>query len=194
MELINDVGIFDHFLSDDECDYFIELFKNKEKNGFVFNRQDSENSPGTIKKDDSMGINLADCTGNDKLDERNKSFIENFWNNAFKEYTDHYSSLIDHGLSYHLYAYKVQKTLPGGGYHVWHYENNSGYVASRVLTWIIYLNDDFEGGETEFLYKNMRVKSKKGTLAIFPCNYTHTHRGNPPLTGEKYIMTSWIHN
>ena len=79
MELINDVGIFDHFLSDDECDYFIELFKNKEKNGFVFNRQDSENSPGTIKKDDSMGINLADCTGNDKLDERNKSFIEKYF-------------------------------------------------------------------------------------------------------------------
>ena len=131
MELINDIGIFDHFLSDDECDYFIELFKNKEKNGFVHSRQDSENSLGTMKKDDSMVLNLVDSEGNAKLDERNNSLLDNFWGKSFKEYTDYYSSLTDNDASYACYGYKVQKTLPGGGYHIWHFENSISQ--SRVL-------------------------------------------------------------
>jgi hypothetical protein len=49
-----------------------------------------------------------------------------------------------------------------------------------------------EGGETEFLYLSQRVKPKTGRLVIFPSGYVHTHRGNPPLSGEKYIMTGWI--
>ena len=37
-----------------------------------------------------------------------------------------------------------------------------------------------------------RVAAKKGRLVIFPANYPWTHRGNPPLSGEKYIMTGWV--
>jgi hypothetical protein len=48
-----------------------------------------------------------------------------------------------------------------------------------------------EGGETEFLYQHMRVKPEQGTLVIWPAAFTHTHRGNPPLSNEKYIVTGW---
>jgi len=54
-----------------------------------------------------------------------------------------------------------------------------------------YLNDNFEGGETEFLYLNKRVSAKQGRIIIFPAGFTHVHRGNPPIGGEKYIVTSW---
>jgi len=54
------------------------------------------------------------------------------------------------------------------------------------------LNDVKEGGETEFLYQSVRVSPKKGTLVIWPAAFTHVHRGNPPLSGTKYIMTSWL--
>jgi hypothetical protein len=57
---------------------------------------------------------------------------------------------------------------------------------------ILYLNDVDEGGETEFLYQSIRIKPKKGTLILCPGSFTHTHRGNPPLSGEKYIVTTWI--
>ena len=62
----------------------------------------------------------------------------------------------------------------------------------RSGAYILYLNDVPEGGETEFLYQRLRVSPKEGTLVIFPASYTHTHRGNPPLRGSKYIMTGWI--
>ena len=55
----------------------------------------------------------------------------------------------------------------------------------------IYLNEDFEGGETEFLYFNKRIKPKQGRLVIFPAAFTHTHRGNPPIGGTKYLASTW---
>ena len=36
-----------------------------------------------------------------------------------------------------------------------------------------------------------RLKPKKGTAVFFPSSYTHTHRGNPPLSNTKYIATGW---
>ena len=57
---------------------------------------------------------------------------------------------------------------------------------------MLYLNTVEEGGETEFLYQSVRFKPVKNTLLIWPAGYTHTHRGNPPLSNEKYIVTGWV--
>jgi hypothetical protein len=86
---------------------------------------------------------------------------------------------------------KIQKTRPGEGYHSWHYEStpNTPY---RKLATMLYLNDDFEGGETEFLYQHYRVKPKAGKFVIFPCDWAWAHRGNPPLDKDKYIVTAWV--
>jgi len=92
---------------------------------------------------------------------------------------------------FHFPYIKFQKTLPAEGYHVWHCENDKWDVKHRLGVFSIYLNDVEEGGETEFLYQSLRIKPTQGTVCIFPAGYTHTHRGNPPLTGEKYIITGW---
>lgn len=87
---------------------------------------------------------------------------------------------------------KIQKTLPGGGYHLWHSENHTYESRYRGLVSMVYLNDVEEGGETEFLYYSKRIKPERGKFLLFPAGFTHTHRGNPPLSGKKYIATSWI--
>ena len=86
---------------------------------------------------------------------------------------------------------KVKKIKCGAGFHAWHYENGNGSDARRTFVVQIYLNDDFDGGETEFLYQNKREKAVAGDVLIFPCQYTHVHRGNPPIDGDKYLVTSW---
>ena len=55
----------------------------------------------------------------------------------------------------------------------------------------MYLSDVEEGGELEFLYQNKRVKPKKGDFVVWPAYFTHMHRGNPPISDEKYIVTGW---
>jgi len=65
-------------------------------------------------------------------------------------------------------------------------------VASRLIAWSLYLNDIDLGGETEFLYLKRRINAKAGRLVIWPAGFTHTHRGNPPLSNDKYILTGWL--
>ena len=35
------------------------------------------------------------------------------------------------------------------------------------------------------------IKPKQGSLTIFPCAFTHTHRGNPQIGATKYLATTW---
>jgi hypothetical protein len=55
----------------------------------------------------------------------------------------------------------------------------------------MYLNDVEEGGETEFHYIPKRVTAKKGRILMFPAEFTHTHRGNAPLSNDKYVIATW---
>lgn len=83
-----------------------------------------------------------------------------------------------------------------GGYPAWHCECmprlDGGESLHRLLLWTIYLNDRFDAGETEFLYQWRKIKPRTGSLLIAPAAFTHTHRGNRPRGGDKYIATSWI--
>ena len=83
-----------------------------------------------------------------------------------------------------------QITDPCEGYHGWHAENSRWITANRFLAWMVYLNDVPEGGETEFLYQEMKVQPKAGRVVIWPGSFTHLHRGNPPRT-RKHILTGW---
>lgn len=58
--------------------------------------------------------------------------------------------------------------------------------------WTIYLNDGFDEGETEFLFQQRKVVPRTGSLLVAPTAFTHTHRGNRPHGGDKFIATSWI--
>jgi hypothetical protein len=62
----------------------------------------------------------------------------------------------------------------------------------RVLLFLIYLNDVEEGGETDFYYQDKSIKPKAGTMVIAPCGFTHTHRGNIPISSSKYVLASWV--
>jgi len=83
-----------------------------------------------------------------------------------------------------------------GGYPYWHCElyprDPAAETLHRHLLWTLYLNDDFEAGETEFLFQERKIAPRTGSLLIAPTAFTHTHRGNRPEGGDKFIATSWI--
>jgi hypothetical protein len=84
-----------------------------------------------------------------------------------------------------------------GAYPYWHCElhpdqEDQAESLHRVVLWTIYLNDDFREGETEFLYQHRKIVPRTGSLLIAPTAFTHTHRGNMPKGGDKYIATSWV--
>ena len=83
-----------------------------------------------------------------------------------------------------------------GGYPHWHSEqfpqNGHNEALHRVVLYMFYLNDVEEGGETEFFYQKRKISPKKGTMVIAPAGFTHSHRGNVPVSNDKYIATSWV--
>ena len=91
-------------------------------------------------------------------------------------------------------AQKYQQGI--GNYGYWHSEiypqPGPNDALHRMLLFIFYLNDVEEGGETDFFYQNKSVKPKAGSMVIAPCGFTHTHRGNVPISSDKYILTSWM--
>lgn len=90
----------------------------------------------------------------------------------------------------------IQKYVAGsGGYPHWHCEiapETSLEGLHRLVLWMYYLNDVEVGGETEFYFQHRAIRPKKGTVVIAPAGFTHTHRGNVPVSGDKYILTSWL--
>lgn len=87
----------------------------------------------------------------------------------------------------------VQKTEADKfeAYSGWHCEAYDYLSSDRVLSYILYLNDDIDGGETEFLYQKHREEAVQGKVVIFPAGFTHTHRGGLLKSGSKYIATGW---
>jgi prolyl 4-hydroxylase len=69
----------------------------------------------------------------------------------------------------------------------------------RVGTFLIYLNEGFEGGETEFVDAGLKFKGRTGD-ALFWANVDGQrrpdpltrHAGLPPTSGEKWILSQWI--
>jgi hypothetical protein len=186
----NFVGIYDGFFTDEFCDNLIAHYEWCKTNNKTYGRSEAE----SLKKDESLNVNPSNLNEiafvRENAMEYLEEFNDKFWNVCYKDYISQYSVLAEY-TQHSIYTYKVQRTDPAGGYHIWHCEDGSTAFSRRVGVYILYLNDVEEGGETEFLYLSKRVRAKKGRLVIFPPNYPWAHRGNPPLSGTKYILTGW---
>lgn len=187
------IRVYDNAVSNDFCKNLISYFEWSKNNHRSWDRT-SENASNLLKKDSATLLEpiVSDDIGfnNDSI---SSSFISefnnSFWNNCYAKYVNEFNNLNEIG-RHTIFHHKIQKTLPREGYHTWHAEHN-GENRSRISVFILYLNDIFDGGETEFLYQSKRVSPRTGRLVIWPAAYTHVHRGNPPLKDIKYIMTGW---
>jgi predicted 2-oxoglutarate/Fe(II)-dependent dioxygenase YbiX len=77
---------------------------------------------------------------------------------------------------------------PGGHYRA--HSDVGRRTRNRYYTVLCYLNDDFEGGSTQFPALRYSVAPQSGKAILFPSSYLHC--GEPVTSGEKYILVSWI--
>jgi hypothetical protein len=186
----NFIGIYDNYITHEDCDKAIKLYEDQNKFNKTINRLSFEQAPIIQKQDQQY---FAAPWNVDVWWEQLKTMMFNF-DLAWKHYEKNTGALESYDQdTFHYTQLKLQKTLPTEGYHVWHLEHGKGFDNEpRAFVFSIYLNDVEEGGETEFLHFSKRVKPKKGRIVIWPTGFPYLHRGNPPLSGEKYIVTSWM--
>ena len=186
----NFIGVYDNYITKEECNKVIRLYEDQNKFNNTFNRIGFEKASILDKQDKQF---FATPYNLNVWWKELKSLIFNF-DIALKHYQENVGALESYSVDQFFYTQlKIQKTLPTEGFHTWHVEHQKGHgYSDRAFVFSIYLNDVEEGGETEFLHFSKRVKPKTGRIVIWPAAFPYLHRGNPPLSGEKYILTSWM--
>lgn len=139
--------------------------------------------PGTAGGQINPDVRITDIHDLDKSTELHGELLETFVD-GINEYVNVYKQLqIKTGEHLRIGRYSV-----GGHYDV-HADSSDG---GRQISGILYLNDDFEGGETHFPNQNITIKPEAGMLVLFPSNFVYAHGSNPITDGKKYICISWF--
>jgi hypothetical protein len=183
------IGIFPNAIDDNMCAEFVKFFDMSSNQGFtmssVFDGNNSINSRNdeVIHIPASFNATLSDTCFPSEM-------LQKFWSKLagrFNEYRIKYT--IEQSMS--SFNFKMHRVRPSGGYHEWHQEQHY-VVPERTLAWMVVVEAPESGGETEFLHQSLRVEPKVGQLTLWPAGFTHKHRGNPPLKGQKTYITGWF--
>jgi len=202
-EIKDFIGIYTNVYPKGYCQHVISEFERLQHTGVALTRKETDNSHKHEKDDFQIFMNLQNVADNIELFNSNpwvpgNPVPEMFFKglqHCFEHYADKFSILRSSGRLRGT-VMKAQKTVSGGGYHIWHAEHGGDDKAPRALVYMLYLNTiPAEAyGETEFLYQERRIAPVENTIVIWPAGYTHAHRGNP-VYGDvaKYIITGWFY-
>jgi len=184
-KLQDHIGIFDNYFTDELSDkyrnYFDKIISSESTNRNTLKYvQDKHFSIITNLYNYNLNINYI---GGD--------FQKVFWTDIYPKYIEKYPILKEFN-QHRILDLNIQKTKKGQGYHKWHCEMTDSNSRNRIMAISLYLNTVDKGGETEFLNQSLRVEPVKNRFVMFPVTYTHVHRGNPPLSGTKYIISGWV--
>jgi len=103
---------------------------------------------------------------------------------------NHYESLW-HLKMHYKEAFNFVKYLPGKYFKI---HGDHGPYYTCTVSAVIYLNDDYDGGDIEFVRQGLIVKPGAGDIIIFPSNYVYEHASLEVRSGVKYsvvIMTDY---
>lgn len=181
--------IYEFKIDDYICDDLIEYHKNNTEHkfiGHVVNEHGQTVIDKTLK--DSIDVQFYRCSNNSTI---------------IKYFEAIHAACSEYTMKYDLNNYDafftnlIQYYPKNGGFKKWHNERNSfgdskNIIANRGLVYMTYLNTVEDQGETEFKYQKLKIKPEKGKSLIWPTDFTHTHRGIPSPTEEKWIATGWF--
>ena len=176
-----------HFLSHEECDKIIQMSANKLFPSRVYSSSNDVFETNTRKSEQCW------------LDDNHDPLINNL-TTSVKNVTNSHNNHAEH-----LQVVKYEQ----GGFYSPHFdacdgdsafcERMDGQLGPRLWTFLIYLNDDYIGGETVFPKINKSVKPQKGKAVLFrnvDDNGTvisqSFHGGTPVISGQKWIANKWI--
>lgn len=187
----NYIRVFDNCLDEDFCNYCIDFFEN---NPELYDTQDkSSQTFHTLLTQINItrNLQLEECQYiQNKLIEVGRLIVQDYIDNMPSPLMIRYTDLWE--------FFRIKRYLPNGeeGFGL-HADNIRIKSAPRWLAFFWYLNDVDEGGRTIFSYDGENeigaIEAKRGRCLVFPPLWTYPHIGEKPISGNKYIIGSYLH-
>lgn len=71
------------------------------------------------------------------------------------------------------------------------YHNDDCFTHPRSLSIVIYLNDNYEGGEITFRFFNVSYKPRSGDILLFSSAFPYMHEVKPITKGYRNAAVTW---
>jgi hypothetical protein len=179
IELTELIKVYDNALDKDICNFLIDVFEN---NSDKHERYDQNKTPNFTQ------FNLTRYSDDHKK-------LHNVVISKTLEYKKKYYKFVDERcfpIENAFEQFRIKKYNNDGVDQFDTHVDVMDYSASRrFLSFFWYLNDVEEGGETVFT--DLVIKPETGRLIIFPPLWMFPHRGNPPLSNTKYLLSTYLH-
>jgi prolyl 4-hydroxylase len=192
--LNNFIHVYEHALNQKQCESLIDIFENNQK--YQERVQKNYNRPSFTQ------VNLTSNLGS--LGDDVKSLHDSIVKTVI-EYRDiYYRTILSNSLDsnnpmnkvfpleHSLEQFRIKKyNNDGKDLFDTHVDIMDYESARRYVSFMFYLNDVESGGKTVF--GDFEYQPKQGNLLVFPPLWMFPHRGEPPISNSKYIMSTYLH-
>jgi hypothetical protein len=189
-------------LSGEVCQDIINLFESEERKydgithgGLQKNIKDTKDF--VIRENEAKWYKYYKLL-HDELIRNSHMYINKLNENpSFQNVNQNTTSIYKHfsNLNFYHSGFMAQRYIIKEGRYVYHHDFaiDLANKKNRVITYLWYLNDVEEGGETDFPDINIKVKPETGKLVLFPASWDFPHCGKMPISSNKYIVTGWLY-
>lgn len=182
------IKVYDDILTKEECEYILSEYKNSQEwhAGTIGENNQNDKS---VRNCDNIGISVKEIIGANyetrkKIDDlvckhagrSLHKYIEDFPDNNFLQYINSDS------------GYELLRYNEGGLYK----QHTDAGKKARTLSLSFSLNDDYTGGEFAFFDREIKIKTKPGSVILFPSNFMYPHEIMPVTKGTRYSIITWF--
>jgi predicted 2-oxoglutarate/Fe(II)-dependent dioxygenase YbiX len=182
------IRVYDDILTKEECEHILSEYKNSEEwhEGTIGENNQNDKS---VRNCDNIGISVKEIIGANyetrkKIDDlvcksagrSLHKYIKDFPDNNFLQYINSDS------------GYEILRYNEGGLYK----QHTDAGKKARTLSLSFSLNDDYTGGEFAFFDREIKIKTKPGSVILFPSNFMYPHEIMPVTKGTRYSIITWF--
>lgn len=184
------IRILEGFASAAECDWLIALARDRLSPALIWDPATGEGRPDPNRTNRALALNLAQMDVVVQMVRARIAAASNLPLPVFEP-----AQIMRYGVGEEFRPHHdfLDPAFAGHGPQL-------ARFGQRIATFLIYLNDDFEGGETIFPKAGFSHRGRKGDALLFANVDSATrapdpltlHAGLPPTRGEKWIFSQWI--
>lgn len=170
------VRVYDNALPGEICDSIVRKF---------------ETAASTIARDDRLrSFDELIIDGSPEWVETNL-ILEQAKNRWLAQYQHDVPGLFPAQHDFEAFRIKRYSSRAGGRFRP-HVDSYNRVSARRFLVCFWYLNNVETGGETVFTELDLKVRARRGRLIMFPPYWMYEHAGLPPVSSDKYIISTYF--